>query len=151
MIVFVNQKTTADQIGRELRRAGWRVAVLHSGLSQPAREAAIGSLRDGQNEVLCCTDIGARGIDLPDVSLVVNYQFPTNFSSYIHRIGRTGRAGKEGLAVTFVDEDDAEHFFELRQEIAKSPVSKLPNELAKHPAAQAKQPSTRGGRGSGAG
>lgn len=138
MIVFVNQKATADVIGRELRRAGWRVAVLHSGLSQTQREASIGSLRDGHNEVLCCTDIGARGIDLPDVSLVVNYQFPTNFSSYIHRIGRTGRAGKEGRAVTFVDDDDAEHLFELKQEIAKSPVSKVPPELARHPAAQSK-------------
>ncbi|WFC99304.1 RNA helicase [Malassezia yamatoensis] len=136
MIVFVNQKTTADMIGRDLRRAGWRVAILHSGLSQTQREAAIQSIRDGQNEVLCCTDIGARGIDLPNVSQVVNYQFPTNFPSYIHRIGRTGRAGKQGRAVTFVDDNDAEHLYALKQEIAKSPVSKVPMELARHPAAQ---------------
>lgn len=136
MIVFVNQKGNADVVGRELRRAGWYVAVLHSGLSQPQREAAIGSLRDGSNEVLCCTDIGARGIDLPDVSLVVNYQFPTQFPSYIHRIGRTGRAGKQGCAVSFVDDDDAAHFWELRQELGKSPVSAVPAELAQHPAAQ---------------
>lgn len=144
MIVFVNQKTTADQIGRELRRAGWRVAVLHSGLSQTQREASIASLREGRNDVLCCTDIGARGIDLPDVSLVVNYQFPTNFPSYIHRIGRTGRAGKAGRAVTFVDDDDAEHLFALKQEVAKSPVSKVPMELARHPAAQAPPAAARG-------
>lgn len=135
MIVFVNQKVTVDLVGRDLKRAGWHVALLHSGLSQPQREAAIRSLRDGHNEVLCCTDIGARGIDLPDVSLVVNYQFPTNFPSYIHRIGRTGRAGKQGCAVTFLDEGDADHFYELRVELAKSPVSSVPPELARHPAA----------------
>ena len=118
--------------------------MLHSGLSQTQREASIASLREGRNEVLCCTDIGARGIDLPDVSLVVNYQFPTNFPSYIHRIGRTGRAGKAGRAVTFVDDDDAEHLFALKQEVAKSPVSKVPMELARHPAAQAPPTATRG-------
>ncbi|WFD20269.1 RNA helicase [Malassezia caprae] len=135
MIVFVNQKANADLVGRDLRRAGWHVAVLHSGLSQPQREAAIASLREGRNEVLCCTDIGARGIDLPDVSLVVNYQFPTQFPSYIHRIGRTGRAGKQGCAVSFVNDDDAEHFYELRLALSKSPVSTVPAELAQHPAA----------------
>ena len=135
MIVFVNQKANADLVGRDLRRAGWHVAVLHSGLSQPQREAAIASLRDGRNEVLCCTDIGARGIDLPDVSLVVNYQFPTQFPSYIHRIGRTGRAGKKGCAVSFVNDDDAEHFYELRLALSKSPVSTVPADLAQHPAA----------------
>ena len=63
------------------------MAVLHSGLTQNQREDAIASVREGDNEILCCTDIGARGIDLPNVSLVLNYQFPTNFASYIHRIG----------------------------------------------------------------
>lgn len=135
MIVFVNQKANADVIGREVRKAGWRVAILHSGLSQPQREAAIASLREGRNDVLCCTDIGARGIDLPNVSLVVNYQFPTQFPSYIHRIGRTGRAGRKGCAVSFVDENDAEHFYALRLELAKSPVSSVPPDLAHHPKA----------------
>lgn len=137
MIVFVNQKATADMVGRELRRAGWRVAIMHSGLTQNQREDAIASVREGSNEILCCTDIGARGIDLPDVSLVFNYQFPTNFASYIHRIGRTGRAGKSGSAYTLVDEYDAEHFYELRLELSKSPVSTVPPVLAQHPAAQA--------------
>ena len=118
MIVFVNQIKTADVVGRDIRRAGWNVAILHSGLSQPQREAAIASVRDGRNDVLCCTDVGARGIDVPDVSLVVNYQFPTNFPSYIHRIGRTGRAGKTGTAISFVDEYDQDHFYELRQELS---------------------------------
>lgn len=135
MIVFVNQKVNADLVGKDLRRAGWHVAILHSGLSQPQREAAIASLREGRNEVLCCTDIGARGIDLPDVSLVVNYQFPTQFPSYIHRIGRTGRAGKQGCAVSLVDDNDAEHFYELRLALSKSPVSTVPAALAQHPAA----------------
>ncbi|KAL4398780.1 mRNA splicing protein Prp28 [Malassezia pachydermatis] len=135
MIVFVNQKAHVDVVSRDLRRAGWHVAMLHSGLSQPQREASIESLRDGRNEVLCCTDIGARGIDLPDVSLVVNVHFPTNFPSYIHRIGRTGRAGKKGCAMTFIDENDAEHFYELRQALSKSPLSRVPTELAQHPAA----------------
>lgn len=137
MMVFVNQKANADVVGRELRRAGWHVAILHSGLSQPQREAAIASVREGVNEILCCTDIGARGLDLPNVSLVVNYQFPTQFASYIHRIGRTGRAGRRGCAVSMVGDDDAEHFYALRLELAKSPVSTVPAFLAQHPAAMA--------------
>ena len=137
MMVFVNQKANADVVGRELRRAGWHVAILHSGLSQPQREAAIASVREGVNEILCCTDIGARGLDLPNVSLVVNHQFPTQFASYIHRIGRTGRAGRRGCAVSMVGDDDAEHFYALRLELAKSPVSTVPAFLAQHPAAMA--------------
>ena len=113
------------------------MALLHAGLSQPQREAAIASVREGVNEILCCTDIGARGLDLPNVSLVVNYQFPTQFASYIHRIGRTGRAGRRGCAVSMVGDDDAEHFYALRLELAKSPVSSVPAFLAQHPAAMA--------------
>ena len=118
-------------------RRGFAAVAISGDLSQPQREAAIASVREGANEILCCTDIGARGLDLPNVSLVVNYQFPTQFASYIHRIGRTGRAGRRGCAVSMVGDDDAEHFYALRLELAKSPVSTVPAFLAQHPAAMA--------------
>lgn len=76
--------------------------------------------------------------NVQDVGLVINYQMANTIEAYVHRIGRTGRAGKLGTAITFLTNEDDEVMYELRQEISKSPVSKVPNELAKHEAAQHK-------------
>lgn len=138
IIVFVNQKKTADMVARDLQRANWCAATLHSGKNQEQREAALQSLRNGESDVLVATDLAGRGIDVQDVSLVINYQMANTIEAYVHRIGRTGRAGKLGTAITFLTNDDDEVMYELRQEIAKSPVSKVPMELAKHEAAQHK-------------
>ncbi|EPQ31081.1 uncharacterized protein PFL1_01270 [Pseudozyma flocculosa PF-1] len=138
MIVFVNQKKAADALGKDLQRAGWYPAVLHSGKTQAMREEALASLRSGECPVLVATDLAGRGIDVPDVSLVVNFQMANHIEAYVHRIGRTGRAGKRGVAITFLDSGDDEVMYDLKQEIAKSPISKLPQELARHPAAQTK-------------
>lgn len=138
IIVFVNQKKAADMLGRDLQRAGWNTAILHSGKTQTMREEALESLRSGECPILVATDLAGRGIDVPDVSLVINYQMANHIEAYVHRIGRTGRAGKMGVAITFLDHGDDEILYELKQEISKSPVSKLANELARHPAAQSK-------------
>jgi ATP-dependent RNA helicase DDX23/PRP28 len=80
--------------------------------------------------------LAGRGIDVPDVSAVINVQFPTSFEAYIHRIGRTGRAGKKGVAFTFLESSDEEFFYDLKQELSRSPISTVPRELDRHPAAQ---------------
>ncbi|ESK96873.1 pre-mrna-splicing atp-dependent rna helicase prp28 [Moniliophthora roreri MCA 2997] len=138
IIVFVNQKKTADMVAKDLQRANWSTSTLHSGKTQEQREASLQALRDGHADVLVATDLAGRGIDVQDVSLVVNYQMASTIEAYVHRIGRTGRAGKMGTAITFLTNEDDEVMYDLKQEISKSPVSKVPIELAKHEAAQHK-------------
>ncbi|KAI0950533.1 hypothetical protein AcV7_008968 [Taiwanofungus camphoratus] len=138
IIVFVNQKKTADMVAKDLHRAGWSAATLHSGKNQEQREAALQSLRTGDSDLLVATDLAGRGIDVQDVSLVINFQMANTIEAYVHRIGRTGRAGKQGTAITFLTNDDDEVMYDLKQEISKSPVSKVPIELAKHDSAQHK-------------
>ncbi|EIW60006.1 DEAD-domain-containing protein [Trametes versicolor FP-101664 SS1] len=138
IIVFVNQKKTADMVAKDLHRAGWSAATLHSGKNQEQREAALQSLRTGDSDILVATDLAGRGIDVQDVSLVINYQMANTIEAYVHRIGRTGRAGKQGTAITFLNNDDDEVMYDLKQEISKSPVSKVPAELARHESAQHK-------------
>ncbi len=87
IIVFVNQKKTADMVARDLQRANWCAATLHSGKNQEQREAALQSLRNGESDVLVATDLAGRGIDVQDVSLVINYQMANTIEAYVHRIG----------------------------------------------------------------
>ena len=87
IIVFVNQKKTADMVARDLQKAGWSAATLHSGKSQEGREAALASLRSGEADILVATDLAGRGIDVPDVGLVVNFQMANSIEAYVHRIG----------------------------------------------------------------
>ncbi|KAF7295008.1 Pre-mRNA-splicing ATP-dependent RNA helicase PRP28 [Mycena indigotica] len=136
IIVFVNQKKTADMVAKDLQRAGWSAATLHSGKNQEQRESSLQSLRNGESDILVATDLAGRGIDVPDVSLVINFQMASSIEAYVHRIGRTGRAGKQGVAITFLTNDDDEVMYDLKNEISKSPVSKVPPELAKHESAQ---------------
>ncbi|CAE6503544.1 unnamed protein product [Rhizoctonia solani] len=138
IIVFVNQKKTADMVARDLSRAGWSASTLHSGKTQEQREAALQALRSGEADVLVATDLAGRGIDVQDVSLVINFQMANTIEAYVHRIGRTGRAGKTGVSITFLTNDDDEVMYDLKQEISKSPISKVPPELARHEAAQQK-------------
>ncbi|KAG8750484.1 mRNA splicing protein prp28, partial [Serendipita sp. 396] len=122
IIVFVNQKKTADMVAKDLQRAHWSASTLHSGKSQEQREAALQQLRNGEVDVLVATDLAGRGIDVPDVSLVINFQMANTIEAYVHRIGRTGRAGKTGVAITFLTNDDDEVMYDLKQEISKSPI-----------------------------
>jgi len=105
-IVFARTKRTADQVTSELSARGFAVGAIHGDLGQGAREQAMRALRNGKIDVLVATDVAARGIDIEDVTHVVNYQAPEDDRIYLHRIGRTGRAGNSGVAVTFVDWDD---------------------------------------------
>ena len=142
MIVFVNIKRNCDAVARDIKHMGFSSVTLHGSKTQEQREAALQSLRDGRTQVLVATDLAGRGIDVPDVSLVVNFNMANNIEAYTHRIGRTGRAGKTGVAITFWDNGDADVLYDLKQMLANSEKSKVPEDLRKHEAAQQK-----GGRG----
>jgi superfamily II DNA/RNA helicase len=105
-IVFARTKRTAAKVADELVERGFAAGALHGDLGQGAREQALRAFRHGKVDVLVATDVAARGIDVEDVTHVVNYQCPEDEKTYLHRTGRTGRAGAKGTAVTFVDWDD---------------------------------------------
>jgi superfamily II DNA/RNA helicase len=100
--VFVNTKRAVDELARKLRARGVRVATLHGDMTQEAREKALRRFEAGHVGVLVATDVAARGLDLDDVSLVVNYDPPSDDKGYVHRVGRTARAGRSGTSITFV-------------------------------------------------
>ncbi|KAK7417198.1 mRNA splicing protein prp28 [Neonectria magnoliae] len=147
IIVFVNIKRNCDAVARDIKAMGWSVVTLHGSKTQDQREAALASVRSGQTQVLVATDLAGRGIDVPDVSLVVNFNMATNIESYTHRIGRTGRAGKSGVAITFLGPEDNDNMYDLKQILSKSAISKVPDELKRHEAAQSRP--VRGGGGGG--
>ncbi|TQL03521.1 superfamily II DNA/RNA helicase [Cellulomonas sp. SLBN-39] len=105
-IVFTRTKRTAAKVADELVERGFAAGAIHGDLGQGAREQALRAFRHGKVDVLVATDVAARGIDVEDVTHVINYQCPEDEKTYLHRTGRTGRAGAQGTAVTFVDWDD---------------------------------------------
>lgn len=138
VIIFVNQKKGADVLARGLEKLGHSAITLHGGKGQEQREFALGSLKSGGKDILVATDVAGRGIDIKDVSMVINYDMTKSIEAYTHRIGRTGRAGKEGVAVTFLTESDSAVFYELKQLLVDSPISTCPSELSNHPESQHK-------------
>src|SRR5215469_5463907 len=119
VIVFCRTKHGADRIAHMLKRNNHAVAVLHSNRTQREREQALRGFRDGRFEVLVATDIAARGLDIADVSHVINYDVPQHPEDYIHRIGRTGRAESTGDAFTIMVAEDASHVFAIERFISK--------------------------------
>ncbi|MEP6697348.1 MAG: DEAD/DEAH box helicase, partial [Pseudonocardiales bacterium] len=105
-MVFCRTKRTAQKVADDLVERGFAAAGVHGDLGQGAREQALRAFRSGKIDVLVATDVAARGIDVANVTHVINYQCPEDEKVYLHRIGRTGRAGADGIAVTFVDWDD---------------------------------------------
>jgi superfamily II DNA/RNA helicase len=105
-MVFSRYKRAADRIAADLEERGFATAAVHGDLGQGAREQALRAFRSGKIDVLVATDVAARGIDVSGVTHVVNYECPENEDAYLHRIGRTGRAGETGTAITFVDWED---------------------------------------------
>ncbi|HVV10723.1 DEAD/DEAH box helicase [Amycolatopsis sp.] len=105
-MVFTRTKRTAQKVADDLAERGFAAAAVHGDLGQGAREQALRAFRSGKIDVLVATDVAARGIDVDDVTHVINYQTPDDEKTYVHRIGRTGRAGKTGVAITLVDWDE---------------------------------------------
>ncbi len=106
-LIFVRTQRGADRLARNLRKAGFRAGELHGGMSQPQRERALGRFASGANDVLVATDVAARGLDLEDITHVVNFDAPADEKAYVHRVGRTARAGRGGEGLTFVTPDRA--------------------------------------------
>lgn len=105
-MIFCRTKRTAADIAEQLERRGFASGAVHGDLGQGAREQALRAFRNGKVDVLVCTDVAARGIDVEGVTHVINYQTPEDEKTFLHRVGRTGRAGNKGTAVTLVDWDD---------------------------------------------
>jgi len=101
-IVFCNRKIEVAQLHRSLLRHKFNAVALHGDMDQPARMAALDRFRQGDAELLIASDVAARGLDIPDVSHIFNFDVPHHPDDYVHRIGRTGRAGKSGIAITIV-------------------------------------------------
>lgn len=134
-IVFCRTKLQCDEIGAKLISAGYNAEVLHGDLGQNQRELIIHKMREKRISILVATDVAARGLDIPDMTHVVNFSLPQEPESYIHRVGRTGRAGKNGLAVTFVTPGEFRKFSFIKRiaktEIAKERVPQVQDILAK--------------------
>src|SRR4029077_20578103 len=105
--IFCRTKRAAQRLSDDLVERGFVAASIHGDLNQIAREKALRRFREGRIDILVATDVAARGIDVEGVTHVVNYECPDDEKTYLHRVGRTGRAGASGVAVTFVDWEDA--------------------------------------------
>lgn len=116
-MIFARTKRTVQRVADDLAERGFAAAAVHGDLGQGAREQALRAFRSGKVDVLVATDVAARGIDVTDVTHVVNYQCPEDDKTYVHRIGRTGRAGKEGVAVTLVDWDEMTRWKTISDEL----------------------------------
>jgi len=138
VIVFVNQKRTADMLARALEAAGYHACALHGGKDQDRRNDAMADIKTSRKDILVATDVAGRGIDIKDVGMVINYDMSSTVEAYTHRIGRTGRAGKKGEAITFLTREDSGVFYELKQILQSSPHATMPPEFLNHPEAQNK-------------
>lgn len=119
IIVFTRTKSRADSCSKRLAKAGFKVQAIHADRSQSQRTHALNDFRAGKLQVLVATDVLARGIDISDVSHVYNYDVPNNPEDYVHRIGRTGRAGEEGYAITFVSPEEVGELREIEYLLKK--------------------------------
>jgi superfamily II DNA/RNA helicase len=119
-IIFCNRKREVAQLHRSLVRHGFNAVALHGDLDQSARTAALDAFRNGEAKLLIASDVAARGLDIPDVSHIFNFDVPHHADDYVHRIGRTGRAGKSGTAITIVAPSDGKAVAEIEKLIGQS-------------------------------
>ena len=114
-IVFRRTKHSATKLHRQLEKSGYRSALLHGGKSQSQRTKTLAGFASGRTRILVATNVASRGLDIPDVSHVVNYDLPEDADTYVHRIGRTARAGKQGVAVTLVGDAEIREFKKIQR------------------------------------
>ncbi|BDD10997.1 RNA helicase [Fulvitalea axinellae] len=144
VIIFCSTKSKVDELAKQLRRAKVAAKGLHSDLDQQEREEVLMEFRNKKVHVLIATDILSRGIDVEDISLVMNYDVPKDPEDYVHRVGRTARAQRKGLAMTFITKRDQGNFARVEELIGKEiPKVSLPEEV------YGKQPEYTGGKGGG--
>ncbi len=102
VLIFGRTKHGVERLSRTLNERGFKADSIHGDKNQSARQRALGKFKDDQIQILVATDVAARGLDIPDVTHVINYDVPATYEDYVHRIGRTGRANKKGKALTFI-------------------------------------------------
>ncbi|MGH6863729.1 MAG: DEAD/DEAH box helicase, partial [Methylocella sp.] len=133
-IIFCNRKRDVAILHKSLQKHGFNAGVLHGDMDQRARMVSLDAFKTGSVDLIVCSDVAARGLDIPDVSHVFNFDVPTHAEDYVHRIGRTGRAGKTGVALSIVTPADQKYIFEIERLIARK-IDWLPGEsLADLPA-----------------
>ena len=148
VLVFTRTKHGADKVVRGLQKAGHAAEAIHGNKSQSQRERVLAAFRDGKLRTLIATDIAARGIDVDGVSHVVNYDLPNIPESYVHRIGRTARAGAEGVAISFCDHEERAYLRDIERLIRMTiPVTdRRTGKPPAHPAPHHPRPSRKNGR-----
>ena len=149
VIIFVGKKVHTKDVAIALKRRGYNAEAMHSDLLQEQRDDVMYRFKSGQIDILVATDIVARGIDIDDIQLVINYDVPHDEEDYVHRIGRTARAGRDGRAITLVSEKDQPLFRDIERFLEKEvPKETVPEELGEAPAytGRAEKRSARGNR-----
>lgn len=130
ILIFALYKKEAERLEHSLKRDGFDVCSIHGNKHQTARTQALADFKDGRTPLMVATDVAARGLDIPNVEVVVNYTFPLTIEDYVHRIGRTGRAGKTGISYTFFQPTDKSHAGELQQ-VMRQAGQEPPEDLLK--------------------
>ena len=127
-VIFVNSKNKVEQLQAELARKSHTVSAIHGAMEMTERNQIIRDFRDGRSRILVTTNLLARGIDVQQVSLVINYDLPPEKETYIHRIGRSARFGRKGIAINFVTDEDAEMLQEI-QKFYSTQIYELPSNI----------------------
>ena len=153
VIVFTRTKHGANKVTEILDQSGIRSEAIHGNKSQTARQKALENFKAGRTRVLIATDIAARGIDIDDITHVINFELPNVAETYVHRIGRTARAGTKGIAISFCDEEERAYLRDIEKLIGKKiPLDdEQPFHLAYNGPVRPAPPEQRGGRGGGGG
>jgi len=120
ILIFTGTKRVADDITRFLRQDGWPALSIHGDKQQNERDWVLNEFKTGKSPIMVATDVASRGIDVRDITHVFNYDYPNNSEDYVHRIGRTGRAGKTGIAITLFTADNAKQARDLVQVLTES-------------------------------
>jgi ATP-dependent RNA helicase RhlE len=126
VIIFAKTKRKTDELAKYLKDYGFAVALIHGGRSQGQRNQAISQFKQGKHRILCATDVAARGIDIPAIEHVINYDLPMMTEDYVHRIGRTGRNGAAGEALSFVGPQDYKTWLSIARKYKIEGVSMRP-------------------------
>ena len=134
VIIFVGSKKKTKELAISIIRAGYNARAMHSDLLQAERDEVMHLFRSGKIDILVATDIVARGIDIDDIAIVINFDVPRDEEDYVHRIGRTARAGRGGRAVTLVNEKDMHFFRQIERFLGKEIYKEqMPEELGETP------------------
>jgi len=149
-IIFLRTKVRTERVTKLLRKNGFKATAIHGDLSQKLRQKSLDGFREGKYDLLVATDVAARGLDIDDISHVINYDIPENPDDYVHRIGRTARAAREGDAITFATPTDHSSLAEIEQTVGKNLPRKeyegAPNVLTLWRPPGTKRPAAKSGR-----